>query len=79
MALFELLVLDEEEDPDSEPLELPLELFFFFRRLNSLGGGELVFFRLGADIGDGAFLTVGMRDRTAGECRLLIEELCELG
>jgi hypothetical protein len=47
--------------------------------LKSLGGGELGFLRFGADIGDGAFLFEGMRERTTGECLFFSEELRDFG
>lgn len=79
-ALFELLVLDENEDPDSDPLELPLELFLFLCRLKSRGGGDAPsFFRLGAAIGDGAFLTGILRRAAVGEWRLFNDELRDFG
>lgn len=78
-ALFELLVLDENEDPDSDPLELPLELFLFLCLLKSLGGGdEPGFFRLGAAIGDGGFF-MGILGRIVGEWRLFNDELRDFG
>lgn len=56
--------------------------FFIFKHkgnlLNSFGGDEPGFFRLGAAIGDGGFL-LGTRDRTTGVCRLFNDVLRDLG
>ena len=72
-------MLDEYDEPVSEPLDDPLELSRFLRCETALVisrccVGEPNFFRFGGGMGEGAFF-VGILEREIGEWRRLSDEL----